>query len=72
MPSISFLNPRSDATFVRTVESILASPITTASELELRLRERYPAAVVRERDMSGEQHPVWYVYRDGGWVPEEG
>lgn len=41
-------------------------------ELQLRLRDRYPAAVVRERDAladPGSGDTLWYVYRFGSVVP---
>jgi hypothetical protein len=40
-----------------------------AGELERRLRTSYPSAVVRPRDLANEPFVVWYVYRDGHWVP---
>ena len=72
MRRIRFLNPRTDEAFTDTVASVIASGIATAAELETRLRDRYPAAVVRERDLAGEDGPAWYVYRDGHWIPDEG
>jgi len=39
--------------------------------LQVRLRERYPNAVVRPRELSSESAVVWYVYRDGNWIPEQ-
>jgi hypothetical protein len=68
MAGILFLNPRSDQRFVQTVESTMAGGITEPGELQARLRDLYPAAIVRVRDLSGEIDPVWYVYRDGRWV----
>lgn len=62
------VNPRDDAAFVDYVETAdggTGSP----GELEARLRKRYPEAVVRPRDLAGEQHTIWYVYRDGHWTP---
>ncbi len=40
-------------------------------DLQARLRERYPRASVRKRDLSGEPASVWYVYRDGSWTSGE-
>ena len=63
------LYPRSDLEFVATVYRLVvdhADPV----ELQARLRERYPLAVVRPRELSSERIPVWYVYRDGRWNPE--
>src|SRR5688572_26916306 len=44
---IRFLNPRTDEAFVRHVEAMVAAGAESAEELEARLRESYPAAVVR-------------------------
>lgn len=44
----------------------------SAAELQARLRLAYPSVVVRERDLSGDPTPQWYVYRDGCWTPEAG
>jgi hypothetical protein len=68
---IKFLNPRSDERFVRTVEAVIAG-VTGAAQLQERLRETYPDAVVRERGLQGDPETAWYVYRDGRWVPDEG
>ena len=41
-------------------------------DLQVRLRDRYPAAVVRARDAladPGAAEPLWYVYRFGSVVP---
>jgi hypothetical protein len=35
------------------------------------LRSTYPLVLVRPRDLAGEQENVWYVYREGRWVPNE-
>ncbi len=70
MKQIRFLNPRSDASFVGFVEDTMREGISSPQELEARLREVYPAAVVRERGLSGDLAPIWYVYRDGHWTPE--
>ena len=40
-----------------------------AADLQRRLRAWYPNAVVRPRDLANEQSNVWYVYRDGHWIP---
>lgn len=62
------LNPRDDPTFAALVGSVLDEGIADAEAMEARLRARYPDAVVRERGLSHEP-AVWYVYRDGTWVP---
>ena len=40
------------------------------AELQARLRETYPLAVVRPRVISSEPTSLWYVYRDGRWNPD--
>jgi hypothetical protein len=67
---IRFLNPRSDRSFVGLVESVMQEGVRSRQELEARLRAVYPAAVVRERGLSGDVSPIWYVYRDGRWTPD--
>jgi len=61
-------NPRTDTAFVANVEQLLDS-VATPEALQVGLRETYPAAVVRARDISSESGTVWYVYREGRWVP---
>lgn len=63
-----FLNPADDLAFVGEVERWMDDGVAEATELERRLRESYPSAVVRPRDLSNEPFVVWYVYRDGHWV----
>ena len=36
--------------------------------LEDCLRLRWPAALVRPRELEGEREEIWYVYRDGHWT----
>jgi hypothetical protein len=66
---VLILNPRNDVEFVALSERLVADGASAASELQARLRERYPAAAVRPRELSSEQTAVWYVYRDGHWIP---
>jgi hypothetical protein len=62
------LNPADDATFRDLAEGLL--PATETPEaFERALRERYPLCVVRPRALSDERIVVWYVYRDGHWIP---
>ena len=70
MKRIRFLNPRSDRSFVRLVEDALRTDIQTPGELQARLRTVHPKAVVRERGLQGDVSPIWYVYRDGHWIPD--
>jgi PAS domain S-box-containing protein len=49
-----------------------ADSLLEAEDLQLRLRERYPSAVVRPRDSladPGDGDVVWYVYRFGSISP---
>ena len=69
MPShIERVFPRDDADFVALVDTAALSA-RSPDELERRLRETHPRAIVRARDLSGEKAQVWYVYRDGSWTP---
>jgi hypothetical protein len=61
--------PSADAAFRKHVDRIRAEAATPA-ELEARLRRIFPRVIVRERKLTGEP-PVWYVYRDGGWLSSE-
>ena len=61
--------PRTDLEFVAMVYTLLvdtADPV----ELQSRLRETYPLALVRPREISSEPMATWYVYRDGRWNPD--
>jgi uncharacterized iron-regulated membrane protein len=61
------INPAGDDEFVGHVRQE-ARDASTPDELQSRLRERYPQAVVRQRDLSDERRSIWYVYRDGRWT----
>ncbi|CAN5764768.1 hypothetical protein BH24CHL8_BH24CHL8_04600 [soil metagenome] len=62
------INPRDDLGFTELVEQALRSGVDVPTALEWKLRERHPKAVVRRRELAGEQVDVWYVYREGRWV----
>ncbi|HEY7600470.1 MAG TPA: hypothetical protein VH741_11130 [Candidatus Limnocylindrales bacterium] len=62
------INPRSDRDFVARVEAAGQTAVD-ARALQLALRADYPKAVVRPRQLEGERDEVWYVYREGTWVP---
>ncbi|HEX8939773.1 MAG TPA: hypothetical protein VF763_06380 [Candidatus Limnocylindrales bacterium] len=62
------LNPPSDAEFARWAKRLALQKGMSPADLQALLRYRYPAAVVRRRELSGETGEVWYVYRDGHWV----
>jgi hypothetical protein len=61
------LNPDDDESFRRIVGTWQAAMWRPAA-LQMYLRDRYPSAVVQPRDLQGEEHATWYVYRDGHWV----
>lgn len=60
-------NPAGDRDFQDAAEAALFDGQSVA-ELQRILRRAYPRAVVRARDLTGEQPGVWYVYREGHWV----
>ena len=66
---VLILNPRDDVQFAALAEELAGEGELDAAELQGRLRGRYPKAVVRPRDLSSERTAVWYVYREGYWVP---
>ena len=49
-------------------EAVLANGVTAPDAFQERLRERYPRAVVRQRELASEPFTIWYCYRDGRWV----
>jgi hypothetical protein len=65
---ILILSPPDDHAFVTAARSAVEIGMIPA-QLELILRARYPKAVVRQRDLIGERFAIWYVYRDGHWIP---
>ena len=68
MRHIQLVFPRDDIDFVALVD-FAAVDSHHPAELERRLRETYPSATVRARDLSGDPAQIWYVYRDGSWSP---
>jgi hypothetical protein len=62
------LNPPDDLAFRDLATALMDDGIRAPASLQARLREEHPHAIVRPRDLVGEQVPVWYVYRDGRWV----
>ena len=71
MPISLVLNPRDDPRFVELAEAIVTDGIRVPAELQSRLRQAYPNAIVRARELDGEAQSIWYVYRDGHWIPAE-
>jgi len=53
---------------VRLVREEAASAATPA-DLQQALRTHHPRAVVHQRELEGERAVVWYVYREGRWIP---
>jgi len=68
MSTTLVVNPRDDTPFVALAERVVAEGVRSPSELQHRLRQEYPDAVVRARELDGEAFTIWYVYRDGHWV----
>ena len=64
------VNPRSDVEFGQYIATLTGDGLTSPSELEAKLRQAYPNAIVRRRELSSESTEVWYVYRDGRWAPD--
>ena len=63
------LNPRADPRFVALAQAIVADGVDAPADLQSRLRQDFPAAIVRARELDGEALSIWYVYRDGHWIP---
>lgn len=61
------LNPTSDEAFRRAVDEAIRDGATDPAALEASLRPSFPRVVARRREISGEPHDVWYVYREGSW-----
>jgi hypothetical protein len=62
------LNPPDDAEFGQYAERLMGDGHVDPRALQVRLRQRFPQAIVRPRELAGEQAQIWYVYRDGHWV----
>jgi hypothetical protein len=72
VPITLVLNPRDDPRFVALAEALVTGGIEAPVELQARLRADYPGAIVRARELDGETFSIWYVYRDGHWIPADG
>lgn len=68
MRPILVLNPRHDDAFEAAARGLAQNGLETPEALQEALRRTYPQALVRPRELSGEQVVIWYVYRDGHWV----
>jgi hypothetical protein len=64
------INPRNDEDFDRLVREE-GSTAESALALQAVLRHNYPRAVVRPRQLEGERSEIWYVYREGSWIPSQ-
>ena len=62
------LNPPDDEAFRSYAMGLVEGGVIAPMALEDRLRRRYPAAIVRPRELAGERAQIWYVYRDGRWI----
>ncbi|MEO5939601.1 MAG: hypothetical protein ABIZ72_01765 [Candidatus Limnocylindrales bacterium] len=62
------LNPPDDEEFRSSAERVVEDGIVDPGMLEDCLRQRWPHALVRRRELAGEQTQIWYVYREGHWV----
>jgi hypothetical protein len=71
-PPTLVLNPPDDEAFRSYALGLVEGGALEPSTLEGRLRGRYPAAIVRPRELAGERAQIWYVYRDGRWVRHGG
>ena len=64
------VNPTSDGPFADRARALVEGGADTIGRLQLALRAAgYPRTVVRARELSSEPTQVWYVYREGSWVP---
>lgn len=63
-------NPASDREFERAIERALRAGASSPEDLEAQLRQQYPRALVRPRDLAEEPIRTWYVYREGRWIME--
>lgn len=66
--------PSDDPNMCGVVEQLYRSMSwVTPDRLQAALREVYPTAVVRRRELSGEPMPTWYVFRErNARAPDDG
>ena len=62
------LNPPDDEDFRSAAIGLIDDGVLQPTRLQECLRQRFPQAIVRRRDLAGEHAQIWYVYRDGHWV----
>jgi hypothetical protein len=64
------VNPTADDLFATRARALVEEGADSVAGLQAALREAgYPRTVVRARELSSEPAQVWYVYREGAWVP---
>ncbi len=63
--------PTEDRVFEAFVRVTFGDDRVTPAALQGRLRQRYPQAIVRPRELYDEPLVIWYVYRDGRWTPPD-
>jgi hypothetical protein len=66
VPNTLVLNPRNDREFVSFAEALLAEGPVTPETFESRVRERYPLAVVRPRELASEPFTLFTATGTGG------
>jgi hypothetical protein len=71
MPPTLIVNPTDDDVFAEYAQTLVDHGAASTDELERRLREEYPRASVHARDLAGESATIWYVYREGRWIPSQ-
>jgi hypothetical protein len=69
VPPVLIVNPATDLAFLCLAERALDTGPLVPGQLQERLRVTYPQTLVRARDLSGERGEIWYVYREGHWIP---
>lgn len=64
-------NPATDEVFAEFAALLVEDDAASVDDLERRLRKVYPNATVHERQLSGEQTRIWYIYREGRWISSQ-
>ena len=67
-PPTLVINPSEDDEFRSYAEALVENGPGEPTQFQECLRLRYPDAIVRPRELAGEQVQIWYVYRDGHWI----
>ena len=65
------INPANDLELAALARNLMKGRSWTPPTLEAELRLTFPNVVVHSRDLAGETTQIWYVYREGHWVPSE-